>query len=101
MLLRMLVLSYFFILHSAYAYADDLFATGFGKAFDGSSEGQLVFILLQAAGIYFCLKSLHLVYGYHLGKQTQCGNWNCSMRFLAGTLLFYGHETANLIYNTL
>ncbi len=100
MLLRMLILSCFFILRSRCAYADDLFATGWGAAFNSSAEGQLVFTMLAAAGIYFCMKSLHLLYGYHLGKQTQHGNWNCAMRFLAGTFLFYGHETANFIYNS-
>lgn len=101
MLVRMLILSCFFMMHSVYAYADDLFATGWGHAFDSSAEGQMVFAVCCAAGVYFCIKSLHLLYGYHLGKQTQYGNWNCSMRFLAGTMLYFAHGTANLFYNSI
>jgi hypothetical protein len=88
------------LMTSSSVYADDLFQTGWGSAFNSSPEGQLVFILLQVVGIWTCIKSMMLLHAYNKGTQTTYSKWNCSMRFLAGVLLYYGHETANLIYNS-
>lgn len=85
---------------SEYALADDLFATGWGHAFDVSPEGTLIFTLLQCFGIWACFKSLRLLYAYHHGKQSRFGNGACFMMFMAGVLIFYAHQTANAIYNS-
>lgn len=82
-------------------YAGDLFATGWGRSFNSSSEGQLVFLCLQVFGIYTCLKSLRLIYGYHYGTQTRYGYWRCFLVFVAGSILYYPHETLNIFYHSL
>jgi hypothetical protein len=85
---------------SSCVYADNLFQTGWGSAFNNSAEGQLIFTLLELIGAYSCIKSFCLGYQYHKGTQTQYGGWKCVSIFIAGVLLFHARETANLIYNS-
>jgi len=99
-LLRILILFYFTLLHGTYAYADNIFATGFGKAFDVSPVGQMISGLLKAVGAYASLKAIYLVYEYKNGIQTQCSTRTCASMFIAGVLLFYAHVTINAIYNS-
>lgn len=81
------------------APAADLFASGWGSAFDASPEGQLFFTAMEVFGIWTCIKSLILVYRYAHHK-TQHGYWTCTTIFLAGCLLYFMHETLNLLYQS-
>ncbi len=98
---RKLVVLLWLLSWSKWALAGDLFATGWGHAFDTSSEGILVFTLLQCFGMWACFKSLRFLYAYHYGKQNRYGNGACFMMFIAGVMLFYGHQTVNVIYNSI
>ena len=87
------------LLISNHAMAADLFATGWGREFNASPEGQLFFVMMQLFGIWTCIKALTLAYRYAHNK-TKHGYWTSTTIFLAGTLLYFMHETLNLIYNS-
>ena len=79
--------------------AANLFASGWGRTFDSSPEGQLFFTAMEVFGIWTCMKSLILVYRYAHNK-TKHGYWTCITIFLAGSLMYFMHGTLNLIYNS-
>lgn len=90
--------SVFFLL-SASSYADNLFATGWGRTFDASAEGRLFFTAMEVFGIFTCMKSLTMVYRYANNKGKH-GYWTCCTIFLSGCLMYFMHATFNLIYNS-
>ena len=81
-------------------YADDLFATGWGYAFDASAYGQLFFTAMEVLGIVTCIKSLAYLYQYVHGKQQRFGYWTCLIFFFAGVALYFMHDTLNLLYTS-
>lgn len=87
------------LLLSLPVYADDIFATGWGHAFDASAEGQLLFTLMQTVGVGACIRSLYFFYKRvtHSGAHTYP---KCAAMFVAGVLLFYPHTTLNLFFNS-
>ena len=98
-IIAQLLVCLYLIVVTATASADDLFATGWGRTLDSSAIGQLFFTAMELFGIWTCLKSLILVYRY-AHNQTKHGYWTSFTIFLAGCLMYFMHETLNLIYNS-
>ena len=85
---------------SATLHAEGAFDTGWGRAFDSSAYGQLFFTLMQVFGIWACIRALLWMVQYANHQQTKRGYGKCTGIFIAGCLLFYAHESINVIYNT-
>jgi len=86
-------------LFSPMAFAGSIIATGWVHS--NNPEIKFAFLILQIAGLCACMKSLRLVYEYHLGLQTRKSNLKCFLMFLAGTALYYPQQAISVIINSL
>jgi hypothetical protein len=92
----------FFYLFFSYhcVYAEGLWDTSAGRAFSTSPEGVLLFALLKLIGLFYALKSLHLLREYSAGRQTSCPPWRCMLKLTASVWLFYAAASMSIVYNS-
>lgn len=81
-------------------YGQDAFDTGWGRAFATSAYGQLFFLLMQVFGIWACIRALLWMVQYANHQQTKRGYFKCVGIFIAGCLLYFSHESINVIYHS-
>lgn len=81
-------------------YAEGAFDTGWGRAFQSSAYGQLFFTLMQVFGIWACIRALLWMVQYANHQQTKRGYFKCTGIFIAGCLMYFAHESIDVIYNT-